>query len=548
MIKNLLVSIVLVVVYNLVFFQTGFSLGFSLFVISLNLGFYLFSSTSKNETSRTLVHGFLLRNRSLGLFSSVLASFFALMTVLRANELVIFIDVLLAAFFSLLSLYFYKTHKPFDFQIPTILKAPLETLTASSGAIFKLFDSKTYAGEQTDSKAYQALTKGILITVPVVGVLLFLLTQADPIFNKFTGKLFENSFERIFFSAVIFICSLCFSLIVFKDEVKEASESTLEYLSHKGYELSVMLGAVSLLFGGFIIIQFQYLFTTLTERQLADLGIQSLTYSEYVRKGFMELIGVSILVSFVLIYVLRFVPKLLGKQKLLVQLLSSTVIFETLVIILSAAQRVNLYQLEHGLTRARVFGLIFYAYLAIFLLILFVHLILHLKKKAFFSANITALLLAFLTVNFLNVDALIATVYKPTVNDRIDYFYISSLSPDAYQSWNEAVSHSEKVIKEVEGLDKSDPAIRMSTELHQEFYYSYETLRRIKNHLNQISTSDWREFNLTRNNALINAHENDLKKRVEQQIQRSEEFMRMPIYTRQPFVQLDRSTSPPLVR
>lgn len=148
----------------------------------------------------------------------------------------------------------------------------------------------------------------------------------------------------------------------------------------------------------------------------------------------------------IVLYVLQFIHKLKGSGKLLVQLFSSIVTLEVGMMLFSAAQRVFLYQTEHGLTRARIFGMFFLIWLGVLLTILLVKIIKDLNNRLYLSLNIISTLLILIAVNIINVDGLMTGgKNRPRVNDEIDYYYLARLSPDAHQSWIPAILEAEKV-------------------------------------------------------------------------------------------------------
>ncbi len=208
------------------------------------------------------------------------------------------------------------------------------------------------------------------------------------------------------------------------------------------------------MFGLFILVQFQYLFSRVDENQLHQIGLSSITYSEYVRRGFFELLIASAIVVGIISYVLHLLKHINSQLKAFVQGLSGIVLIETGVILLSDVQRIQLYAAEHGLTRARIFGFIFLVYLAALLAILLVNVWRRLDQKYQFLSLTLVSLIALLSLSFINIDGLIATQYKPTVNKEIDYVYITSLSADAIDGWSRAFIESQQTVNQLENIPK----------------------------------------------------------------------------------------------
>src|SRR5207237_6040436 len=111
-------------------------------------------------------------------------------------------------------------------------------------------------------------------------------------------------------------------------------------------EIAVALGIVNALFAAFVAVQIRYLFGG---RSLVESRVH-LTYAQYARHGFFELLAVSLLVL-----PLPFAAHALLRHRSpfslrLVQALSAVLIALVLVVMASALERMHLYQREYGLT------------------------------------------------------------------------------------------------------------------------------------------------------------------------------------------------------
>jgi hypothetical protein len=297
-----------------------------------------------------------------------------------------------------------------------------------------------------------SLAKGFFLSLPILGLLLLLLTQADPAFAELNRQFFSNMGERIFLSLFVFL--ILFGLGISRvGEMMEKKAAQLKNPLGKALELTVILGGIVFLFAAFISVQFQYLFSKVGERELHRLGITSLTYSEYVRKGFFELVIVSAIASVVIIYVLPSLHRLKGKAKLLVQGLSALLTLQTGLIIFSASKRLWLYANAHGLTRARLLGFIALIWLSALLVLFLINVFRQLKRKQYFLPALSLTVLMFFSLNLINLDGLIADKYWPTVNNEIDYYYLVNLSTDAAFAWPEIV---EKLDQQLTALEKAE--------------------------------------------------------------------------------------------
>lgn len=334
---------------------------------------------------------------------------------------------------------FYKLNKQFNFDFVDFLLTPFSLAVGTLQTVLGI--QKPDISLNKDSEVNRGLIRGGLIAVPLLIILTVILMQADPVFNKLTFDFLSNIGERLIVSLIIFIglfiTAIAKLLDIFKDKVSDTKLPLGKF-----YELALIIGGIVTLFALFIIIQFQYLFSIVGERELHKLGIQSLTFSEYINKGFFELLVASTIAGAVIVYILRSLHKLTGKQKKMIQILAAFLTLETGLLLLSAAKRDLLYADAHGLTRARIFGFIFLIWLGLMLVIFLMRVFKELDKKVLFVNVSLAALFAILSINFINIDGLIATTYKPTVNKEVDYVYITNLSTDGYKGWKEAVENS----------------------------------------------------------------------------------------------------------
>ncbi len=481
-IRIIALSATFVLLYNMLFFHTQPGLGTALLFLLLNL--YFFTVKGSNT-----------KNLPIAVLASVIGTVFAFLFIVRASGVVQFIDIVAGIFFSLVALYFYKYHGQFSFQIARFVSLPFVVIAHSIGGFLKLFRADSWSETPLEGKGTVSLIRGLIIAIPTFAVLLFLLIQADPIFNKLTQNIFSGIGERTVKSLIIFLALLGFGLATYKLQEQTSEERIAEGKSH---ELVVITGSVIALFAAFILVQFRYLFSSVGERELAELGINSLTYSEYVRKGFFELLVASSVACGLLLYVLRYFKQLRGKLAVVVHLFGTILTIETGFLLLSAVKRLLLYADAHGLTRARIFGFVFLIWLGILLIIFLVQLLQRVKQQWFFGSIVAATLFVLMLVNIINVDGLIATSYKPTVNGEVDYYYLANLSADGEQSWQSAIEDSIETVSRLEGVAS------ISSEQNRQLYYRSFTLRKLQEKISYLlhkydtkEGMNWQAFNIS---------------------------------------------------
>jgi len=434
--KLVLASFIFTLFFNIFIFKTlpGFSV--SLFFVAIHI--FLFSIKNKNVT-----------NLRLALIFSAMAIFFAILFVVRDNTVVQFLNFVAALTVTVLATFLYKIPQRFSFLLTSLISSPFLIGIASVLGLtaFSLKNNKKI--EQTPSVNIISFVRGGVVSLLLFIIILSLLRSADPIFSNFTNYISQQITDRLIISSIIFTILITIGLAKVT-ELRESELSLKNYINPSVYELAAICLTVITTFTAFILIQFRYLFSSFGERELHKIGIASLTYSEYVRKGFFELVIVSLIATLVIAFVLIFIKDFKSIKQKFLKIITSLLIFETGMIILSAAKRLFLYIDNHGLTRIRVFGFLFLIWISILLIIFLVRIYFELKSDILFYSYILITVLILISANVINIDKLIATRFKPTINNEIDYFYTSSLSADAIDSWKETIVVSEAKTAELE--------------------------------------------------------------------------------------------------
>lgn len=565
MIKSLLGAASIVILFNLFFYSKELGLGYGLLVASVNIFFFATRST-------------LSKNLLTAIICSSLAILHGLFLGFRANEFIYPLNFVASLFFTFASGYLYKLETPFSFYIPEFLLSP--AIAAIKTIQSALFQDKVEERLPKRNDLTISIIKGLGISIPAFFVLAFLLSQADPIFEKLVSNVLENIWGRVIVSTFLFIPLFFGGLSFFKSPIKQYE--SLDTGPTKHYELSIILITILTLFTAFISVQIRYLFFSLKEKDLGQIGIESLTFSEYVRHGFFELLIASAIAGAAIVYILRYLNHLKANSKKYLQIATSILTIETAILLLSAFKRLILYGSEHGLTRARIIGFIFLIWLSIILAILLFRVFKKINNKILFylSTGITAVML--LALNFINIDGLLVDKFKPTVNSEIDYYYLTSISSDAYTSWQPAYLDSKNTFETLKQkrIDSKDNISSFSNDDLRKLYWSKYTMEQLNRHIQTLEDKygdldniknkyksekdrdnkpyrnsmppwvehkrSWISFNFGEFQAFQKIHKNDIRIQVETLNKDLDNlFMRVEPSIWQN-VPLDRDTSPPL--
>ena len=193
-------------------------------------------------------------------------------------------------------------------------------------------------------------------------------------------------------------------------------------------EWAVPLTLLVLLFAAFVAVQLTVLFGG--SRHVLD--TDGLTYAEYARGGFWQLLVVTGLTLVVLAGAARWAPRDTGTDRALIRGILGALAVLTLVVVASATHRMDVYADTYGLTRLRVLVALCEVWLGlVFVLILIAGI--RLTGRWLPRAVVAAAVLALLGLAGANPDRLIAdrNVTRYQQIDRIDSAYLSGLSADA---------------------------------------------------------------------------------------------------------------------
>lgn len=287
-------------------------------------------------------------------------------------------------------------------------------------------------------KRFWAILRGILIALPILLLFASLLSSADLVFaqrlNDFI-KLFriERLPEYIFRAVLILIGAYALMGIFLHAALKSQDEKLIgvdkplvsPFLGFT--EASIVLGSVVVLFAAFVLVQFQYFFGGQT-----NIGIEGYTYSEYARRGFGELVAVAFISLLLFLGLSSIVHRRTESQRWVFSGLGIGMVALIAVILVSAFQRLLLYEAAFGFTRLRMYTHIFMIWLGVLLAVVVVLEIL--RRERFFALMALLAAIGFAaSLALVNVDAAIVrqNVARASQGKPLDVPYLASLSPDS---------------------------------------------------------------------------------------------------------------------
>jgi hypothetical protein len=293
-----------------------------------------------------------------------------------------------------------------------------------------------------------SVVRGIFLALPVLAILTALLASADPVFNRgvssFFGLFQLDRFGEYLFRAV-YILILAYLLTGVALHALTSSRE-VNFIGLKGpwltpflgwTETAILLGSVDLLFAVFVGIQFRYLFGGQANIQAAGF-----TYAEYARRGFFELVAVAV-ISLLIVLSLSTAAKRGGpRQSRAFQVLVVGLVALVVVILISAWQRLQLYEAAYGFSRQRLYTHIFIPWLGL-LLITAAGLELFRRPRAFALLALAVAAGFGASLALVNVDDWIArqNVARAVQGAELDIPYLVTLSDDAVPTLFDALNN-----------------------------------------------------------------------------------------------------------
>jgi len=271
---------------------------------------------------------------------------------------------------------------------------------------------------------------GLLISIPILAIIIWLLSSADMIFKDlFINISISRVIKHFFLVLAVTIYVICFYWLVLKELDKE-KKPAYGPINWKRFldpvVIITILFLLNLVYAVFSVIQFTYLFGG-----KSFVLPSTYTYAEYARRGFFELVAVTV-INFAIIFItVFFIRRENSKVYNANRVLLTFMVCFTFVMLLSAFYRMLVYEQAYGFTYLRIFVQAFMI-LLFFLFIINIVFIWYSKLPIIKGYFITALVV-YTVLNFANVDMIIAgnNVNRYFNTGQIDMGYLKGLSYEA---------------------------------------------------------------------------------------------------------------------
>jgi hypothetical protein len=302
-----------------------------------------------------------------------------------------------------------------------------------------------------------AVARGLVIAAPLVAVFGALFMSADAVFAELVSSVLRFDLERIASHILLFSIFAWLSTGYLRGfltgtelplpadrrhDRPTAAPDRPGGIDVRGVpaprwpalgitEVATALGAINLLFLVFVIVQFRYLFGGDALVQVTP----DLTYAEYARRGFFELVVAVVLVVPVLLAADWLLDRRIRRDVLVFRGLAGAQIGLVLAITASALQRLRLYHASYGLTESRFYAMVLLIWIGAMLFWLAAT-VLRGRRESFAFGTLASGLATVVLLFVINPDAVIARTNVARMESaeasvRFDVAYATSLSADA---------------------------------------------------------------------------------------------------------------------
>jgi hypothetical protein len=298
-------------------------------------------------------------------------------------------------------------------------------LHAVAGSVFL---GRPIIRARTHFAAVAPVARGLLIAIPIAAVLAGLLASADPIFASFLR--INLDFGRIALDVVYVVAGA----LVLAGLLRLASAQPIDRVDGPVWRLGttealVVLAVLDTIFGAFAIAQ--AIGATGGSDALKAAGV---TYAEYARSGFFQLLWVAGITLVVLVVCSRITGFADRTGRIAFVVLAETAIALTLLIVLVASTRLSLYESAYGFTMLRLYSHIFAGGIAVVFVLLAADVGgLWPRRRWFVGATAVTALGLLMALNVANPEAVVVGLNtdRATTTHKIDAQYLSQLSSDA---------------------------------------------------------------------------------------------------------------------
>ncbi|MCT4563630.1 MAG: DUF4173 domain-containing protein [Maledivibacter sp.] len=475
-IKVMLMAFILGILFNYFFIWDSIGISAVVFILAV-IGFSVYSNYAKMDLNKRLGWMFLIPIIFLSFTYSIYNNW-----VLRSLNAII-IPILITSYIIIIRYENIKDIKVAFFNkiFRRIFNTSFSTAPKFFSFVKELIKNRRGIEENSTKKN---IIKGLIISIPLLLIIVSLLTSADMMFKYYVENIGNNMMglnpgSLIGHSLVIVIITLyTFGFIWslnydYKEDYIQKNNNA--FPKWEPVTIITIIFVICVVYLLFSIVQFSYLYGG--AKNILPSGF---TYAEYARKGFFELVLVT-LINFAL---LAISIKLTNRDNPKINKITNTaysfLILFTFNMLFSANYKMNMYEMAFGFTRLRIFVQVFMLLLGILLLIVLLGI--WIKRVPMLKSAIIATMIVYIVLNYANIDKIIAkkNIDRYRATQKIDMMYLKKLSYDAYgeiiKLMDIGSKHDKLSIKRHINYEK-EKLIKEYDHWYEFNYYKYKLLR-----------------------------------------------------------------------
>jgi hypothetical protein len=319
-----------------------------------------------------------------------------------------------------------------DLGVPSwIARTFRSTIQIVAGAPYGVRAVRTLPKPWADSRRprWNEIARGVLVALPLVTLLAGLLISADAVF---ASLLHVNVPELHPFRHA---GAIGLGFVGMAGLIRAASATSPPPLARARprlgrVEITIVLGSIVTLFGTFCVAQV----IALSQGGRRAIETAGLTYAEYARSGFFQLVTVAAITLIAILSVRAVSDMTVPPTRRVYLILANAAIVLTLVIVFVALRRMDLYEHAYGLTMLRLYVRAFCLWISGVFVLTGLWLTGWAGTRHWLPSAAAALALAvLLSLNFLNPEAFVArhNVVHAQRTGVFDTTYAAGLSDDA---------------------------------------------------------------------------------------------------------------------
>lgn len=277
--------------------------------------------------------------------------------------------------------------------------------------------------------ALAPMGRGLIIAVPIAALLSALLASADPVFASFFN--FNIDFGQLLLELAFVAIGFLVMAGLFRLAASESLDRVVGPVWRLGAtEALVVMALLDAVFVAFAVAQV----LAATGAAAETLRSAGVTYADYARSGFFQLLWVGSITLVVLVAFSRITGFATREHRMAFVFLAEVAIALTLLIVVVAFRRLSLYEEAYGFTMLRLYSHIFAGWIAVVFLLLAGDLLGVWQRRRWFVGGVGATaLVVLLALNFANPEKVVVAlnVNHAQSSHKIDDGYFAELSSDA---------------------------------------------------------------------------------------------------------------------